>query len=62
MVIFIIGVSNDFTPYAPIIEQVKLKNQELKAIIRMQQKNIAQELKLLQQFSSTENHHSQQKQ
>jgi hypothetical protein len=58
--IFITGSSNDFSPYAPIIEQVKLTNEELKQIIKLQEKNIAQELKLLQQFSQpTESHHSQ---
>ena len=46
--------SSNFTPYAPIIEQVKLTNEELKQIIKMQQKNIDQELKLLQEISSPE--------
>ena len=51
IIFFITGVSADFTPYAPIIEQVRLTNAELKEIIKLQEKNIAQELKLLQQFS-----------
>ena len=57
--IFDIGASNDFAAYRPIIEQVKLTNEELKQIIKMQQKNIAQELKLLQQFSIPESQRSQ---
>ena len=48
----IVDGNSNFTPYAPIIEQVKLTNEELKQIIKMQQKNIDQELKLLQQISN----------
>ena len=48
----IVDGSSNFTPYAPIIEQVKLTNEELKQIIKMQQKNIDQELKLLQEISN----------
>ena len=54
----IVDGSSNFTPYAPIIEQVKLTNEELKQIIKMQQKNIDQELKLLQQISNPDIHRS----
>ena len=54
----IVDGNSNFTPYAPIIEQVKLTNEELKQIIKMQQKNIDQELKLLQQISNPDIHRS----
>ena len=55
---FIVDGSSNFTPYAPIIEQVKLTNEELKQIIKMQQKNIDQELKLLQEISNPDSRRS----
>ena len=54
----IVDGSSHFTPYAPIIEQVKLTNEELKQIIKMQQKNIDQELKLLQEISNPDTRRS----
>ena len=54
----IVDGNSNFTPYAPIIEQVKLTNEELKQIIKMQQKNIDQELKLLQEISNPDSRRS----
>ena len=52
----VLGTNEEFTPYAPIIEQVKLTNQELKEVLKLQQKKIDQELKLLEQFSKASNY------
>ena len=51
------SANEEFTPYAPIIEQVKLTNQELKEILKLHQKSIDQELQLLDQFSRSNIHH-----
>ena len=55
----VLGTNEEFTPYAPIIEQVKLTNQELKEVLKLEilhEKNIDQELKLLEQYSKASNY------
>ena len=56
IIIFNLGTSDDFTAYAPIIEQVKITAQELKEIVKLHQRSIDQELKLLDQFSRSTSH------